>query len=149
MRDGRRTEFARFPEFHDPAQRDRIPDPTAAATFLSAKLRWDDTRSGMHAEWRAWYRAILAVRHAEIIPRLSGIRGHAGQYDIVAPGCVQVSWTMGDGTTLWLAANLKPQSQADVPLPPGRVIWAEGAIEQGRPDQGRLEGWAVRWTHAD
>ncbi len=143
VRNGRRNEFAKFPEFQDPEQRDRIPDPTAAATFLSAKLRRDDAR-GAHADWRAWYRSVLAVRHTEIIPRLSGIRGHAGHYDIVAPGCVQVRWTLGDGTTLWLAANLKAQSQADVPMSPGRVLWTEGVV-----DPARLGAWTIRWTHAD
>jgi 1,4-alpha-glucan branching enzyme len=29
VREGRRNEFARFPEFQDPASRERIPDPTA------------------------------------------------------------------------------------------------------------------------
>jgi maltooligosyltrehalose trehalohydrolase len=144
VRHGRRAEFARFPEFQDPAQRDRIPDPTAEATFLSAKLRWDQANSGAHAEWRAWYRRVLAVRHAEIIPRLVGIRGSAGHYDIVAPGCVLVRWTMGDGTKLWLAANLKADAQPEVPMPAGRAIWAEGSIGPSR-----LGPWAVRWTHGD
>jgi 1,4-alpha-glucan branching enzyme len=34
VRTGRRAEFARFPEFQDPQQRERIPDPTARETFL-------------------------------------------------------------------------------------------------------------------
>ena len=46
VRNGRRAEFAKFPEFQDPEQRERIPDPTAAETFLSAKLRWEDAQSG-------------------------------------------------------------------------------------------------------
>lgn len=40
VRNGRREEFSRFPEFQDPAQRERIPDPIAEATFQSAKLDW-------------------------------------------------------------------------------------------------------------
>ena len=39
VRNGRREEFARFPEFRDPAMRERIPDPLAEATFRSAKPR--------------------------------------------------------------------------------------------------------------
>jgi len=42
VRKGRRAEFARFPDFHDPATRERIPDPTAEETFAAAKLAWDD-----------------------------------------------------------------------------------------------------------
>jgi 1,4-alpha-glucan branching enzyme len=36
IRDGRRAEFARFPEFRDPERRERIPDPAARKTFMSA-----------------------------------------------------------------------------------------------------------------
>ena len=33
VRRGRREEFARFPEYQDPEQRDRIPDPLAESTL--------------------------------------------------------------------------------------------------------------------
>ena len=56
VRKGRREEFARFPEFQDPAVRETIPDPTAEATFLSAKLAWDDRDRA--AACRAGSRAI-------------------------------------------------------------------------------------------
>ena len=46
VRKGRREEFARFPEFQDPAMRERIPDPMAEETFASAKLDWDEHRAG-------------------------------------------------------------------------------------------------------
>ena len=42
VRQGRREEFARFPEFRDPEMRERIPDPMAEKTFASAKLGWGD-----------------------------------------------------------------------------------------------------------
>ena len=41
VRRGARQEFAHFPEFADPKQRERIPDPLAEGTFNSAKLDWD------------------------------------------------------------------------------------------------------------
>src|SRR3978361_707313 len=44
VRKGRREEFASFPEFRDPVQRERIPDPLAEKTFLSGKLDWTETR---------------------------------------------------------------------------------------------------------
>src|ERR1051325_3951642 len=43
VRQGRREEFARFPEFNDATARARIPDATAEATFASAKLIWQET----------------------------------------------------------------------------------------------------------
>src|ERR1051325_6230533 len=69
VRHGRRKEFARFPEFQDPAVRETIPDPTAEATFLSAKLAWEDRERAPHAELLAWYRRVLAVRSRAIAPR--------------------------------------------------------------------------------
>jgi maltooligosyltrehalose trehalohydrolase len=134
VRNGRRAEFARFPEFQDPAQRARIPDPTAAATFQAAKLAWDEAGTGMHAEWRDWYRRILAVRHGEIVPRLRGMR-EGGTWEVRGPQCVSVRWRMGDGATLVLDANLTPQAEAKLAPPDGRMIWSEG------------DGpWSVRWS---
>ncbi|MCZ7660864.1 MAG: malto-oligosyltrehalose trehalohydrolase [Xanthobacteraceae bacterium] len=141
VRDGRRAEFARFPEFHDPAQRARIPDPTAEATFTAAKLRWDDPATGLHAEWLDWYRRILAVRRAEIVPRLAGLGGHAGRYEVVGPHCVAVQWTFRDGGRLDLAANLKDVAEARAPAATGRAIWSEGAS-----DGEGLGPWSVRWS---
>ena len=42
IREGRRNEFSKFPEFADPANREKIPDPLAESTFLSAKLDWNE-----------------------------------------------------------------------------------------------------------
>ena len=70
VRNGRREEFARFPEFQDPAMRARIPDPMSNETFASAKLDWEEIEKAAHAEWLDWHRRVLAVRHAEIVPRL-------------------------------------------------------------------------------
>ena len=74
VRNGRREEFARFPEFQDPAMRQRIPDPMAEETFASAKLDWEDIERVPHSGWLDWYRRVLAIRHAEIVPRLTTIR---------------------------------------------------------------------------
>jgi maltooligosyltrehalose trehalohydrolase len=140
VREGRRAEFAKFPAFRDEEQRERIPDPTVRETFLSAKLRWDDAEKDVHAEWRAFYRRILAVRHAEIIPRLRGMKGNAARYQILGSSAVCVAWRLGDGAelTLWANLNSEPLGLADMP---GRRIWAEG------PQEGRgLGPWSVIWT---
>ena len=89
VRRGRRAEFAKFPEFQDPEKREKIPDPTAPDTFLSAKLPSEDARHGVHAEWHDFYRRILLVRHAEIIPRLAGARGNSGRYEILGEMAVR------------------------------------------------------------
>jgi malto-oligosyltrehalose trehalohydrolase len=143
VRDGRRNEFARFPEFQHPEQRQRIPDPTAEATFLSAKLRWEDAGHGAHAQWGDWYRRVLAVRHSEIVPRLAGIKA-AGSYDVLGAGAVAAHWRLGNGSRLHLAANLGRAPVVAAALPPGRVLWREGSAEDGC-----LGPWSVVWTLAE
>jgi malto-oligosyltrehalose trehalohydrolase len=141
VRNGRRAEFAKFPEFQDPEQRERIPDPTSAETFLSAKLRWEDARHGPHAEWRDWYRRVLAVRHTEIIPRLAGTGGNSGHYEVLGELAVRVRWSLEGWFELVLTANLKAVPLAGIELPQGRVLWSEGSIENGG-----LGPYNVVWT---
>ncbi|MBV9440070.1 MAG: malto-oligosyltrehalose trehalohydrolase [Candidatus Eremiobacteraeota bacterium] len=141
VRDGRRNEFARFPEFADPQARARIPDPLAEATFLSAKLDWEAALEGEHARRLAWYRAILAVRRAHIVPLLPHLGGDAG-CAVVHAVAVAVTWTTADRTVLSLAANLSAV-RAALPVPDDGVeLWCEGTV--GR--DGTLAPWTVRWT---
>jgi malto-oligosyltrehalose trehalohydrolase len=144
VRDGRREEFARFPEFSDPAMRERIPDPMAEATFASAKLRWEQATRPPHAAWLAWHRRILTVRREEILPRLRGIR-RGGQAEILGPGAVAVRWSCEGGEALSLEANLSAAPAPGFAATAGRVIWQEGAAGP----QGGLGPWSVRWSLAE
>jgi maltooligosyltrehalose trehalohydrolase len=136
VRIGRRAEFARFPEFQDPAARETIPDPTAEATFLASKLDWGAAEEEVPAVWRDFYRRALSVRRAEIAPRLGGIGGHAGQYAVLGPQAVRVDWMLGDGSVLTLMANLSAASIAATAAE-GRVIWQEGET---------MPQWLAPWT---
>jgi len=140
VRQGRRDEFKRFPAFRDPEARAQIPDPTAATTFAAAKLRWQEAEGGAHAAWREFYRAILAVRHGAIVPRLVGMGGNSGRYEVVGAKAVKVRWWLADGAKLTLCANLKAQPQAGFGAPEGELFWREGEV-----DGGRLGPWAVGW----
>jgi malto-oligosyltrehalose trehalohydrolase len=142
VRQGRHAEFAKFPEFQDRQQRERIPDPIACATFMSAKLGWNAATSGVHAEWAAFYRRLLALRRAEIIPRLRGMQGNSGRYQVLGAGAVMVHWTLGDGVQLRLVANLSAV-RLDVPAAAseGREIFMLGSSD-GR----RLGPWTVAWS---
>jgi 1,4-alpha-glucan branching enzyme len=141
VRQGRTREFARFPQFQDPANRSKLPDPTARETFLSAKLRWEDADRSAHAEWLGWYRKVIGVRRAEIVPRLTNISGHSGRYEIIDDLAVCVQWRMGDGSLLGLATNLKERPSVRFTPPPGRILWSEGVAQDGR-----LGPWSVIWT---
>jgi malto-oligosyltrehalose trehalohydrolase/4-alpha-glucanotransferase len=142
VRDGRRREFARFPGFHDPATRERIPDPTAEETSASAKLAWDDVLREPHTSWLDWYCRVLAVRHDAIVPRLADIRA-GGRFDVIADGAVVVCWSVGEsGTELILAANLSATPVLGFPPATGRVLWRQGEQD----DEGWFGPWSVRWT---
>ncbi len=141
VREGRRAEFSHFPQFRDPATRERIPDPLADSTFLSAKLDWNAPNSGPHADWLAWYRRVLAIRKAEIVPLLPAIP-HGGQFDVVGSGAVTVRWAIAGGRALALAANLSAVPVAGFPAPEERILLSEGAV----PDDGTFGPWSVRWS---
>src|SRR5205085_4797465 len=123
--EGRRNEFAAFPEFQDPQKRAAIPDPQSPDTFASAKLKWDEVREPEHAEWLDWYRRVLRVRKDEIVPLAARLRG-GGRYETLGPGAVRVRWNAGD-ESLVLDANLSAKPVAVEPLANAREIWTESA----------------------
>jgi malto-oligosyltrehalose trehalohydrolase len=126
VREGRRREFAKFPEFRDPAARARIPDPCAAETFKSAVLDWSALEGAPHDGWLQWYQALLELRAREIAPRLRGMNGNAGSWRALGPRALSVSWRLGDGAHLLLLANFGKE-RAPLPEPPrGRLIHATG-----------------------
>ena len=70
-----------FPEFSDPAARERIPDPIAEDDVRARpSSAWDDWRARPHAGWLDWYRASCCDRDvSEIVPRLARHRGSCGR----------------------------------------------------------------------
>ncbi|MBN9042490.1 MAG: malto-oligosyltrehalose trehalohydrolase [Rhizobiales bacterium 62-47] len=143
VREGRRNEFAKFPEFRDPAMRDRIPDPTSRQTFLASKLNWSRVSEPYHAEWARLYRELIAIRHREIVPRLREIGPHAGRYVALDTNVVMVNWTLNHGARLNLIANLSPRPfQHSIALS-SRKLWSAGLVAS------HLAPWGVVWTFDD
>jgi maltooligosyltrehalose trehalohydrolase len=114
VREGRRREFAHFPAFQDANARERIPDPTALATFETSRLDWAEIREESHSKWLARYRQLLSIRAREIVPRLAGIPPFAGSYQVLGAKAVGVEWRMGDRSRLYLLANF---TEIAVPIP--------------------------------
>jgi maltooligosyltrehalose trehalohydrolase len=141
VRKGRRSEFAKFPEFQDPHKRETIPDPTSEETFRSAKLNWKEATNGQNAsELLAMYRDLLAIRRQEIVPRLKNIGGNSGSFEILGESAVHVRWRMGDGSKLHLAANLADRPLCKVQTP-GRRLWSVGVDVADT-----LGPWGVNWS---
>jgi maltooligosyltrehalose trehalohydrolase len=146
VRDGRRREFARFPEFADPATRARICDPGASATFESARLDWSALATPTHAARLAETRELLRVRRREIVPLLAaGWVGADGR--VIGGRALDVAWRFADGSRLRVAANLGAAPVAGVAPPDGRCLWqrADAAASLGA---GRLAAWAGAWYRA-
>lgn len=140
VREGRKEELKKTPEHEDPAKPnvDEAVDPTSVRTFQSAKLDWENIKKPGHAAWLDHYRSLIDVRRMELIPRLEGLTGFASEYKLLGPKAVLVKWTMGDGSTLRLYANLDGDAQPDVPSMIGRRIYLQGFI-----DEGILGPWTV------
>jgi maltooligosyltrehalose trehalohydrolase len=123
VREGRRKEFSAFPAFADPDRQKTIPDPNALPTFTaSVPGETDNARS-----WQQLYRALLTLRHLQIVPLLNDMR--TLDATVIGPKAVLVRWIAGD-RILTVACNLGSGFvEANLPnMPP---IW-------GIPDGSRL-----------
>jgi maltooligosyltrehalose trehalohydrolase len=132
VRKGRRDAFGDFPAWQEPDAIARMPDPTDSAAFISAKLDWDQADKGDHVEWRAFYRELLALRRAEIVPRLRHFGNGCGSYEVLGPGAVSVRWQLNDGSTLGLIANLSDATLNSPQVHEGRRLWLEGVLEKNQ-----------------
>ena len=103
--EGRRREFARFPEFADPVVRERIPDPQAETTRTRSVLDWSRLAEPEHQAWLALYRTLLHVRATAVVPLLAGEPVPAASWKALGDHALEVTWEFPAGT-LRLVANL-------------------------------------------
>lgn len=143
VRAGRRREFARFPEFADPAALARIPDPLERATFEAARLEWAQITAGPHRDWLSFVRGLLALRRAEIVPRLVGMKA-GGDYRVDSEGAVEVRWRLGDGTVLQAILALSARgAPGAATVPSGRPLYMTSPADDTRG--GALPAWYAGW----
>jgi 1,4-alpha-glucan branching enzyme/maltooligosyltrehalose trehalohydrolase len=142
VREGRRKEFSRFPEFQDESAQARIPDPTARETFAAAMLDWEAQLHAPHQQWLAFYTELLALRRREIMPRLTCKVTRRGEPRILGERAVMVQWRVRDGATLTCIANLAPH-EASYPeaMPSDRLLFATHELAAGDP----MPPWTVAW----
>jgi maltooligosyltrehalose trehalohydrolase len=142
--EGRRREFARFPEFADPAARAHIPDPQDEKTFARSVLDWRRVARSPHREWLDFHRKLLEVRGREIVPLMSGEPVPETRWAALAATALEATWTFPEQRVLRLIANLgaKPVSYAGSQPGWGRPIYTLGP---GGPGSGQLPPWSVSW----
>jgi 1,4-alpha-glucan branching enzyme len=147
VREGRRREFQKFPEFASEAAREHIPDPNALSTFAASRLDWSVPEQPEHRAWLDLVRRLIRIRHETIVPRLGGIRGNAGKAVILNDTALRVAWALGDGSTLELVANLADQAN-EVTLADeveGEALFANHPDLAAELRAGRLPPWSVLW----
>jgi malto-oligosyltrehalose trehalohydrolase len=144
--DGRRREFARFPEFRDPARAAAIPDPCAADTFERSRLDWSCLAHPPHTEWLALHRHLLDVRRREIVPLLDGMTGRDSAWRSLGERAIEARWRAGATAELVLAANLGATAVAAAPGAGGRLIYSTEA-GGGIPAK-VLPPWSATWLLA-
>ncbi|HEX9463692.1 MAG TPA: malto-oligosyltrehalose trehalohydrolase [Alphaproteobacteria bacterium] len=146
VRNGRREEFARFPAFADPAARQRIPDPVAAATHKQSCLDWAKRSAATHREWLEHCRSLIAVRRTELRPRLAQVPGGQAAYNVIDRTLLTVRWVLGDGARLQLVAQLADQpSGAAAVTAAGRSLWTTSRAGINRAPLQNLPPWFVGW----
>jgi malto-oligosyltrehalose trehalohydrolase len=138
VREGRRREFARFPEFATPAGRARIPDPTLASTRTASRLDWQTPHTQPHSDVLALVRELLAIRRRWIIPRLAGMSNEPTRWKVLGDRGIAVAWRLADGALLSLVANFgEHRLPEDLAPPRGELFYAT----PGNPG----DPWTVRW----
>jgi 1,4-alpha-glucan branching enzyme len=146
--EGRRREFARFSEFADAGARERIPDPQAPETWERSVLDWSLADLPAHREWLDLHRALLRIRHAEIVPLLQNPIAPRARWSRLGETALEVEWTFPLRRVLRLVANLGPAAVPQVgPRPEwGRSLYALGL---GREGWAELPPWSVGWYVAE
>lgn len=142
--EGRRREFSRFTRFADPAERERIPDPNAEATFAACVLDWDSIALAPHHAVLELHRRLLALRRQWIAPRLAGMGNGAPQCALLAERALHVNWQLGDGSRLSLTANLGGEAVETAPAS-GALIFATVRLDADMLGRGFLPPWSVAW----
>ncbi len=127
VRTGRREEFAEHG--WDAAD---VPDPTADATFTSARLDWGESAEEPHAGLLEVYRALIALRRAEpelTDPRLDRVRvdeNPAGRTLVLHRGSLRLVVNLASGSP-----TLAVRGATEVIYAPSGATLADGTVTLG------------------
>jgi maltooligosyltrehalose trehalohydrolase len=110
--EGRRREFAGFPEYSDPEKQADIPNPQLRETFVASKLRWSERDVPQHAETLALYRAALELRRTDPVWRESSRDQLSAE--VVEGVLVVRRWRENQWRVLLLNAGREPKNLEDL-----------------------------------
>ena len=146
--EGRRAEFARFPNFADPVKQDQIPNPEDEATFRRCVLQWEALTRPGHREEHEWIRGLLDLRKRELTPRLKNLSPGSARGARLGETGLVVEWVLSDGAMLRLVANLgsRPLSFTPSWREFGRCLITSEPVRAGAPG---LPAWYVAYYLVD
>jgi malto-oligosyltrehalose trehalohydrolase len=144
--EGRRSEFAHFSAFTDPAKRKQIPDPSAPSTFESSRLNWDAIAQPLHEEWLRFYRQLLKLRFEHIVPRLAASCKIKSDYEVLGNTGLIAHWTFAGNSRLAVAANLGSTSLSGLVSSVPKIIYASDPTSSDALQAGSLPPWSVVWS---
>jgi maltooligosyltrehalose trehalohydrolase len=143
VRDGRRSEFAKFAQFSSPEAQARIPDPNRLTTFAASKLDWASQEQPRHREWLEFYRELLACRSQEIVPRMAKVATGAAQFRVMGEKAVSIRWPFLNGGGLHLWANFADREIGITEKPEGRLLYSTPESEFHRTR--KLPAYSAAW----
>jgi len=146
VREGRRGEFADFPAFADEQRLKLIPDPNHPDTFEASRPAFEvvhlETDKGVdHRSWLELYRQLLAIRHREIMPRLSGAQSLGAS--VLGEAAVTARWRLGDGSVLRIDLNLSEHPINTAALEADQVLFATPLLSAELSQRGSLNPYTA------
>jgi malto-oligosyltrehalose trehalohydrolase len=145
VREGRRAEFAYWPDMADPARRETVPDPCDPATFAASRLDWDAADRDA-AGLLALTRTLLDLRRRVVVPRLGGLRDGSADAAVFGDAGLTVRWRLDDGTRLRLGAVVGPDPAPVPPMAGDALFETAPGLSDGLRAGGPMPGWSALWT---
>ena len=142
--EGRRKEFALFPQFSNAETRALIPDPCDEGTFQRSKLDWSTASQPEGQRWLSFYRELLALRRLRIVPHLSMLLTGQHQAERIGERALGVRWAFGSGIALHMVVNLADQSLA-LPASAPALPVADVLLVVGEVSAREMGPWAGCW----
>ena len=109
--EGRRREFAEFPEFSSEEKRAAIPDPQARSTFDASRLCWDERGTPPHCFALNLYRALMTLRRDH--PTLGASTQLCGEAVALDDDTIAMRRALDDDE-FWVVARFRTSGNADL-----------------------------------
>lgn len=145
VKEGRRREFSRFPQFTAPGARALIPDPNLPDTFQRSRLDWRQADREEGRRWLQLYRELLALRRQFIVPRLAGTGRNRAWYSRIGDGGLHVRWLLAGGGRLEVMVNFSGTDLEDVPVDADALLYALPAVSGKSGQRTDLKAYSIIW----